>query len=287
MSKSLKNYVATPEVLDKYGADAARQWAAAGGATGSDIPFRWPDVEYGRRFLTKLWNAARFVSSQLADYKPGSGYELQLLDKWILSKAEKLTRRVTEALEKCQFNIAVEEARNFTWHVFCDQYIEAVKDRLYKPEIYGEAKRKAAQHTLYMVLYRILQLLAPVTPHITEEIYQHMYAEHVGVKSIHLTQWPEADPSRIDEKAEKEGDLLIALITEIRRDKAERRKPLNTPIKLVKVYAGNAENAKIIEENKEDVAGTCKIMKLEVLPQKGEGRQVPQYPELSFTSEYD
>ena len=288
MSKSLKNYVATPEVLNKYGADAARQWAAAGGATGSDIPFRWPDVEYGRRFLTKLWNAARFVSSQLADFKPdSSGYELQLLDKWILSKMERLTQRVTEALEKCQFNIAVEEVRNFTWHVFCDQYIEAVKDRLYKPEIYGEAKRKAAQYTLYTVLYRIIQLLAPITPHITEEIYQHMYAEHTGAKSIHLTRWPEADPSRIDEKAEKEGDLIMALITEIRRDKAERRKPLNTPIKLVKVYAGNNENAKIVEENRDDVAGTCKIVKLEVQPQKGEGRQVPQYPELSFTSEYD
>jgi len=288
MSKSLKNYVATPEVLNKYGADAARQWAAAGGATGSDIPFRWPDVEYGRRFLTKLWNAARFVSSQLADFKPdSSGYELQLLDKWILSKVERLTQRVTEALEKCQFNIAVEEVRNFTWHFFCDQYIEAVKDRLYKPEIYGEAKRRAAQYTLYTVLYRIIQLLAPITPHITEEIYQHMYAEHTGARSIHLTRWPEADPSRIDEKAEKEGDLIMALITEIRRDKAERRKPLNTPIKLVKVYAGNNENAKIVEENRGDVAGTCKIVKLEVQPQKGEGRQVPQYPELSFTSEYD
>jgi len=210
-----------------------------------------------------------------------------LLDKWILSKMERLTQRVTEALEKCQFNIAVEEVRNFTWHVFCDQYIEAVKDRLYKPEIYGEAKRKAAQYTLYTVLYRIIQLLAPITPHITEEIYQHMYAEHTGAKSIHLTRWPEADPSRIDEKAEKEGDLIMALITEIRRDKAERRKPLNTPIKFVKVYAGNNENAKIVEENRDDVAGTCKIVKLEVQPQKGEGRQVPQYPELSFTSEYD
>jgi valyl-tRNA synthetase len=290
MSKSLKNYVATPEVLDKYGADAARQWAAAGGATGSDIPFRWPDVEYGRRFLTKLWNAARFVSSQLTDYTPSSGsFEPQLLDRWILSKMERLTQRVTEALEKCQFNVAVEEVRNFTWHVFCDQYIEAVKDRLYKPEVYGEAKRRAAQHTLYTVLYRILQLLAPVTPHITEEIYQHMYAEDVGVKSIHLTRWPEADPARIDEEAERAGDLLVSLIAEIRRDKAEKRKPLNALIKLVRVYAGNAEHARIIEKNREDVVGTCKILRLEVLPQKseGEGRQVPQYPELSFTAEYD
>ncbi|MEM4643568.1 MAG: valine--tRNA ligase, partial [Candidatus Bathyarchaeia archaeon] len=113
MSKSLKNYVATHEVLDKYGADAARQWAAGGGATGSDIPFRWADVEYGRRFLTKLWNASRFVSSQLQDYVPNEVEDLQTLDRWIISKAEKLTKRVTEALEKCQFNVALEEIRNF------------------------------------------------------------------------------------------------------------------------------------------------------------------------------
>ncbi len=287
MSKSLKNYVATPEVLEKYGADAARQWAAAGGATGSDIPFRWPDVEYGRRFLTKLWNAARFVSNQLKDYKPNEECTLQLLDKWIICKAERLTQRVTEALEKCQFNIAVEETRNFAWHVFCDQYIEAVKDRLYKPELYGEAKRKAAQHTLYTVLYRIIQLLAPITPHITEEIYQNMYAEHVGEKSIHMTSWPEVDISKIGEKAEREGDLLIALITEIRRDKAEKRKPLNTPVRLMKIYAGNNDYAKILEENREDLVGACKILRLEILPEKGEGRQLFQCPEVSFASEYE
>ena len=70
MSKSLKNYAAAPEVLNKSGADATRQWAAGGGATGSDIPFRAQDVEYGRRFLVKLWNVSGFASNLLADYKP-------------------------------------------------------------------------------------------------------------------------------------------------------------------------------------------------------------------------
>ena len=287
MSKSLKNYVATSAVLDKYGADAARQWAAGGGATGSDIPFRWPDVEYGRRFLTKLWNSARFVSTQLQDYKPGENGELQLLDKWILSKAEKMTKRVTDALENCQFNIALDEIRNFTWHVFCDQYLEAVKDRLYRPEVYGESKRKAAQFTLYNVLYRIIQLLAPITPHITEEIYQALYAEHMNFKSIHLTPWPRLDESRVDEISERDGDLLVALISEIRRDKAEKRKPLNAQIKKVKIYAGTRELAEIIAGNKDDLVGTCKISELEIIPEKGEGKQVQRYTEISFISEYD
>jgi len=286
MSKSLKNYVAAPDVLDKYGTDAARQWAASGGATGSDIPFRWPDVEYGRRFLTKLWNAARFVSTQLKDYKVGEKCELQLLDRWILSKAEKMTQKVTEALEKCQFNIAVEEVRNFAWHIFCDQYIEAVKDRLYKPEVYGEEKRKAAQYTLYNVLYRILQLLAPIIPHVTEEIYQNLYAEDKGQKSLQLTPWPEPVKENMDEEAERKGSLIMALITEIRREKAEKRKPLNAQIERVKVYAGKSEYASIISENKEDIIGTCKISQLEILSEKGEGRKVQEFPEITFISEY-
>jgi len=286
MSKSLKNYVVAPEVLDKYGTDAARQWAAAGGATGSDIPFRMPDVEYGRRFLTKLWNAARFVSTQLRDYKAGGKYDLRLLDKWILSKSEKVTRKVTETLEKCQFNIALEELRNFAWHTFCDQYIEAVKDRLYKPEVYGEEERRAVQFTLYKVLYRIVQLLAPITPHVTEEIYQTVYAEDVGQKSLQLTPWPEPEKGKIDEAAEKEGALVMAVITEIRREKAEKRKPLNTPIERVKIYAGNRKFTRIISENREDIVGTCKISQLEILSEKGEGREIQGFPKISFISEY-
>ncbi len=286
MSKSLRNYVAAPDVLDKYGTDAARQWAAAGGATGSDIPFRWPDVEYGRRFLTKLWNAARFVSTQLKDYKSREKCDLQLLDKWVLSKAEKLTQKVTEALEKCQFNIALEEIRGFAWHIFCDQYIEAVKDRLYKPEIYGKEKTEAAQFTLYTVLYRIVQLLAPITPHITEEIYQTIYVEDIGQKSLQLTPWPKLDTERIDEDAEKKGDLVMALITEIRREKAEMRKPLNMPIKRVIIYSGSSDFAKIFSENKEDIAGVCKIEMLEILSEKRKGRQVQDIPGASFVSEY-
>ncbi|MGQ9531165.1 MAG: class I tRNA ligase family protein, partial [Candidatus Bathycorpusculaceae bacterium] len=179
-----------------------------------------------------------------------------------------------------------EEIRNFTWHIFCDEYIEAVKDRLYKPEIYGEQKRKAVQFTLYNVLYRIIQLLAPIAPHITEEIYQTMYAKEIGQKSLQLTPWPEAEMEKVDEEAERKGDLVMALITEIRREKAEKRKPLNTPIKRVKIYAGKTEFAKIISEAKEDIAGTCKILQLEILSGKGKGRQVKEIPEINFISEY-
>ncbi len=288
MHKSFGNYVPSQDVLSKHGADATRQWVAGGGATGSDIPFRWQDVEYGWRFLIKLWNASRFVSNQLKDFDSNRQveYVLQLLDKWILSKTEKLTKKVTGALEKCQFNIAMEEIRNFTWHVFCDCYLEAVKDRLYKSEPYGGEKREAAQYTLYAVLYRILQVLTPITPHITEEIYQIMYAEDKNYKSIHLSPWPTPDKKRIDEEAEKCGDLIMAVITEVRREKAEKRVSLNTKIKKLTIYAGEKDTAEIITEGKEDISGTCKVANIKVLSEKGEGREIKPYTNIRFLAEY-
>lgn len=288
MHKSLGNYVAALEVLDKYGADAIRQWAAGGGATGSDIPFRWPDVEYGWRFLIKLWNASGFVMSLLKDYEPAGkpSRDLQPLDEWIVSKAERLTAEVTDALDKCQFNIAMEKTRNFMWHVFCDCYIEAVKDRLYKPEVHGETKHRAAQDTLYKVLHRVLHLLAPLTPHVTEEIYQAAYANENEYVSIHISPWPNVDAKLINEDAEKSGDLIMAVITEVRREKAERHVSLNTQIKKLTVFAGDKESARALTEAKGDIAGTCKASSVEILPEKGEGRAVEPYVDVHFVTEY-
>jgi len=279
MSKSLKNYAAAPEVLSKHGADATRQWAAGGGATGSDIPYRAQDVEYGRRFLVKLWNVSGFASNLLADYNPKDKPEvdLQLLDKWIISKTENLTKKVTESLEKCQFNIAVEDIRNFTWHVFCDFYVEAVKDRLYRGEIYGKANQAAAQHTLYEILYRILQLLSPFTPHLTEEIYQHMYSDGKAYRSIQISQWPKFNAALVDETAERDGDLVTAIMSEIRRDKAEKKMPLNAPIKNLIIYAKDSVTAVAIGQGCVDIAATLKIEKIKVEAEVNtEGRQVAQ-----------
>ena len=289
MSKSLKNYVAAPEVLDKYGSDATRQWAAGGGATGSDIPFRWPDVEYGRRFLVKLWNVTRFANMLLSDYKPVTADEVTLepLDKWILSKTENLTRKVTKAFENCQFNIVVEEIRNFVWHIFCDAYVEAVKDRLYKPELHGQNKTLAAQYTLYEVLHRIIQLLAPVTPHLTEEIYQAMFAETKKCKSLQVSLWPEFNSAFMDAKAEKQGDLIVALIGEVRREKAEKKLPLNTQVKSITIYSGNADYKRIIQTAEGDIAGTIKANSgIRIVPEtKPKGRKVNGY-DVYIQTEY-
>lgn len=286
MHKSLGNYVSSQEVLDKYGSDATRQWAAGGGNTGSDIPFRWPDVEYGWRFLIKLWNASGFVSSLLKDYTPDEKWRTQLqpLDKWVLSKAERLITKVTEALDKCQFNMALEETRNFTWHTFCDSYLEAVKDRLYRPETHGEEKKRAAQYTLFMVLNRILLLLAPLIPHIAEEIYQTLY-ENEQTTSIHRSSWPSVRKREINEDSEMHGDMLISIITEIRREKAEKHLPLNTPIRKLTIYTSEDDVARLINEGIGDIRGTLKVNELQVLTKKGIGIEIKPF-KVRYIAEY-
>ena len=275
MSKSRKNYVATPEVLGKYGADAARQWAAGGGSTGSDIPFRWADVEYGQKFLTKLWNATRFSLLQMGGYDASkASHKLEILDQWILHKLETVTRNVTNNLDSYQFNNALEAIRQFTWHIFCDQYLEAVKHRLYNPEIYGKESRTAAQYTIFESINRIVELLAPITPHISEEIYQYLCTGSDRIGSVHQLRWPQFDDSRLDEALEKKGDLVIAVISTIRRLKAEKNIPLNSSVKEVAIYSKDSKDLEVLEKLAADIKGTCKVEDLILAASENVGQRV-------------
>jgi len=275
MSKSLGNYVSTPEVFSRYGADAPRQWAAAGGSTGTDIPFRWEDVEYGWRFMRKLWNACRFAGMRLQDYDPADAAEPRLLDRWIISKLERTVKRATDAMEECDFMNAIETARNFVWHVFCDHYLEAAKTRLYGD---GDGK-KAAQQTLIYTVERMIKLLAPVTPHITEEIWRTMFDPDT---SIHVSEWPVYDESVIDEDAEETGDVIIAAISDIRREKNRMGVSLNASMKSVRLYAPD-EYAEVLRLGSTDIRDTLKIESLEIVAGSGGDACLEDYPEIGFT----
>ncbi|MBS7655379.1 valine--tRNA ligase [Candidatus Bathyarchaeota archaeon] len=262
MHKSYGNYVEANAVIEKYGADALRQWAAGGGSTGYDVPFRWSDVEYGKRFLTKLWNASRFILMNLNNFKmEDKQYKLEVLDKWLLSKLEKLTEEVTNALENFQFNIAIEAIRNFTWHIFCDHYLEAVKLRLKLPK--DSLSKEAAQYTLVYTLYRIIQLLAPICPHITETIYQIIkpIVNGKSEQSIHLTKWPSQNKNLISNEDEKLGDLIVNVIATIRRLKAEKKVSLKTPLSKAIIYVKEKE---ALSKYLDLIAQTCIINFIEV-----------------------
>ncbi|WP_455364278.1 valine--tRNA ligase, partial [[Eubacterium] cellulosolvens] len=230
MHKSYGNYVEALEVLEKYGADALRQWAASGAVTGYDIPFNWSDIEYGKKFLTKLWNASRFIlltSRVEKDPEP-----VELLDTWILSKMESLIQNTVDTFDKFQFNAVIDMLRKFIWHDFCDQYLEAVKYRLYSSDPLDAESKKRAQRTLNYCLRKLLILLAPITPHITETIYQMMKNEKM---SVHLEKYPVANSKLMNKEIETAGDFFIEIIATVRRIKAEKRIALKTPLSNLEI----------------------------------------------------
>ncbi|MBN2518435.1 MAG: class I tRNA ligase family protein, partial [Candidatus Altiarchaeota archaeon] len=260
MSKSLGNIIAPEEVLGKYTADAIRQWAAAG-SLGEDYPFSWEECEHSQKFLTKLWNVSRFVEGHLQGFKEGGEPELRDVDRWILSKLQGLIEECRKGLDGYVFNLPLQGIRSFIWHEFADYYLEMVKHRLYKPEIYGEDSRYAAQYTLRTVLETVLKLLAPVTPHITEEIYSELFSK----ESIHKTEYPKVRKELVDEKAEEAGKLMVEITDRIRAYKTEKSMSLGAELEKgeIEVPKGKLELAKIILD---DIKGAGRIKELELKP---------------------
>ena len=255
MHKSYGNFVETDEVMKKLGADALRQWVAGGGGTGYDFQFRWNEVEHGKKFLTKLWNIARFIAANPPDdsSKPDPS-TLSPIDLWMLSSLQELIVIVTQAFEDFQFNAALEAIRDFTWHSLADDYLEAVKYRLQPDTLLADARR--AKYCLREALLTICKLLSPICPHITESIYQEIQKKPAA-KSIHVEKWPAPDKTLSDTKRSKEGKLIVDAIAQARRKKSEKGLSLKSPI-LQLIITTQPSNVGIIQANQEPILRTIK-----------------------------
>ncbi len=229
MSKSRGNIIAPEEILEKYGADAFRQWSALGAATGSDIMFNWNDVVAASRFQTKLWNITRFALQQLARAWNRDARVTELADRWLLVRLSSTVDRVTLAMDTYQFDLALRELRDFAWTVLADNYIELVKGRLYTD---GEG-RDSACRALDITLDALFRMLAPFTPHFAEEGYHHL--REGGSGSVHAQSW--VNLSFDDHDAARDGETLAKVVSEIRRFKHDRGMALNAPLGRVTVFA--------------------------------------------------
>jgi len=267
MSKSRGNVIGPEEVIEKYGADALRSWAA-NSVPGSDLPFDWKDIKHGYKFLRKFWNAFRFISMHILSDEIATTNEeidsikgnLMPLDKWILSKLNSLNIIVSNAYDSYNFATAINSIEKFVWHDFCDEYIEAVKYRLYNDDI-SEESRAAAKFTLKTVVETSLKLLAPITPHFADEVYQ--YFESDNDISINSSNWPEIQEDLINTKSEEDGQLAIEVVSEVRRFKSSSKIPLNVPLQEVNIYTNN-DLKTILTEYMGDIKGTLKINDLEI-----------------------
>ncbi|MBF1049117.1 valine--tRNA ligase [Peptostreptococcus sp.] len=267
MSKSLGNGIDPLEIIDQYGADALRFTLATGNSPGNDMRFYMERVEFARNFNNKLWNASRFVFMNLEDESLLEGLtresvkaNLTLADKWIISRANRVVKEVNYNMDQFDLGIALQKAYDFTWSEYCDWYIEIVKPRLYGDD--REAKR-AALYTLTYVLEKILKLLHPFIPFITEEIYSYLPTVEGYIITAEYPHYEEAD----DMLAEEEKmNLIMDGIRNVRNVRAEMNVPPSKKAKIIIVPTDDKRPA--MEDGKEYFKSLASASEVEIQDNK-------------------
>ena len=219
MSKSLGNGIDPLEMAEKYGADALRFNLITGNSPGNDTRFYVEKCEAMRNFANKIWNASRFVMMNLTIDRVELPEQLELEDKWVLSKLNTLVKEVTDNMDAFEIGVASAKVYDFIWDTYCDWFIELCKARLTGDD---ERSKVNAQNVLCYVLIETLKLLHPFMPFITEEIYQALphTAEDKG-EFIMLQKWPEYRAELSFPQEEEAMGLIIDAITAIRARRNE------------------------------------------------------------------
>ena len=255
ISKSKGNSKVEPlDLINEYSADVLRYWAGTG-RLGTDIIFSDETLLRGKKLINKLWNVSKFIEMHLEDYKDKELTDFEYIDKWIIGKYQEMEKTFIKYLDDYEVGLALNTLEKFFWN-FCDNYIEIVKHRLYRPEEFGDIPRYSGQKTVYMLLYKLLQDFSIYFPFITEEIYKELYNDN---KSIHLT---EIKPLEYNfTKETKNGDSIIDIISQARGEKSNNNLSLKTQIKILKLIL-NTELKEAINKSIKDFKATLFIQKL-------------------------
>ena len=221
MSKSLGNGIDPLEMAEKYGADALRFNLITGNSPGNDMRFYVEKCEAMRNFANKIWNASRYVLMNLTVEETGlpNAADLEIEDKWVLTKLNTLIKEVTENMDAYELGVASAKVYDFIWDTYCDWYIELTKARLYGE---NEKSKFAAQKVLVYVLDQFLRLLHPFMPFITEEIWQAI--PHEG-KFLMLADWPKYNESLNFGAEAAHMESVMNAIRSIRNRRAEMNVP--------------------------------------------------------------
>jgi valyl-tRNA synthetase len=267
MSKSRGNVIDPIDVIDVYGTDALRFTLVSIAVPGRDINLAEERIEGNRNFVNKIWNAARLVMSNLRDYEVGGPppEDLELSDRWIMSRLAGLIERVDAGMDVYNFSLAGKALYQFFWGDFCDWYLELVKPRLYHgtPE-----ERGTAQAVAYKVLECAMRLLHPYMPFVTEEIWQKLPGTG---ESIMVAEWPDALDFPIDDEAEREMDMLQSVIVGIRSARSEHGIPPSGKVEAVLVCQSEEMLGALDRQlgYLESLAGVSKVEFSEAPPAEG------------------
>ncbi|MFN3974215.1 MAG: valine--tRNA ligase [Dehalococcoidia bacterium] len=267
MAKTRGNVVDPLDMVEKYGCDALRFALTVGVAPGSDQRLSPQRLEAGRNFANKVWNAARFVLSAIEGAPDLSGWSTphpeHLQERWILSRLQATIQRVQRSLEEFLFGDAEQALYDFIWDEFCDWYLEASKVRLRR------GGSPSLRHTLAYTLERLLRLLHPFMPFITEEVWQELRRrlpnEDGAPAMLIAAPWPRPNPSLVDTQAEEAMSLVVGLIRAVRNARAEFRLGPRQPLEVL-VHGG--VYSPILESERETIQTLSLAQPLHLLRDK-------------------
>ena len=229
MSKSRGNVVNPEEVVEDQGMDAVRQAIALGGQPGSDVQFQWKEVKSADRFLTKIWNIARFATEHIDETTPSiDDPAYRSADRWLLWRLREVIEEVESAMESYRFDTALRIIRQFVWGDLADDYVELVKGRLYEGR---PGERDAARHALYETLTASIIMLSPFSPFIAEELWSHLPTDE---ESVHTAAWPSIPEPWTDDRMV--GELIVEVARGVRGWKSDTGRALNTELERVELY---------------------------------------------------
>jgi valyl-tRNA synthetase len=261
MSKTKGNVIDPLVLIERYGTDAFRFCLAAFAAQGRDIRLSEERIEGYRNFANKIWNAARFSTMNLQDYR-NNNTDIDLTvcsipDKWVLTRLNRAIAEITRCLDEYRYNEAAQVIYHFIWHEFCDWYLELIKAYLYHAD---ETRRAITQKTLVYVLDKALRLLHPFMPFITEEIWQQL--PHEG-ESIMVAEYPQERPELSDKEAAKEMARIMGVITGVRNIRGEMGISPLTQIKII-LIAEDEETAVALMEHLGFVKDLAKVKEAQI-----------------------
>lgn len=259
-------------MIERYSADAVRYWAAST-ATGKDSIVNEEKIQLGSKLVTKLWNVARFCEPFLVNGFPeyrvqDASASLTAADRWILSRLQRLVRRVTSMMQSYDYAAAKSETEQFFWLILADNYLEMCKQRLYNQE---HPQRRGAQATLHKVLLTVIKLFAPFLPYITDEIYQGLFSRDrlsdthaANITSIHACSWPAPEPELESDDAEALGDQLVEIASAVRRYKSEHNLPLGGELKVLQLAPQEPDMVEQLNQAIPDLSSVCRAIRIDI-----------------------
>ena len=274
MSKSKGNGVDPMDLISMYGADAMRFNLLTLVTNNQDVRFDAdidkkthellgsPRTESARAFVTKIWNASRFVLGNLDGFTPGEPRAVSQADAWIFSRLAKLSAEVTKDIETYQFGEMARELHAFFWNEFCDWYIEFSKASLREE---GDARLQTQRNLVY-VLDNALRLLHPAMPFVTEAIWENVPHAEGEAPALMMAKWPEPESlaSLVDEESERAVSLLCDVVSAVRSTRA--RYGISPKQELPVVLRAGFENARVLEGLKSQIISMARASELSIVP---------------------